>query len=185
MGRTRWLHSDWFYKDGELRQAAREFLKEVLLEQFTRPEGTTCWYFPRGPANPEGYRWFWWNGRMCMAHRLVYQIFTGPIPTGLRVLHSCDNPPCCNPAHLSVGTDADNHADMVRKGRRRTNGFENRKHCPQGHPYDEQNTKVFERRRYCRACHKTYSNEWARKNRDRKREYLREWRARKKQETAD
>jgi hypothetical protein len=181
--RIRWLPTDWFYRNGELRETAREFLKEVLLEKCGRPEGTECWFFPRGPSNPEGYRRITWNGKNYMAHRLTYQIFSGPIPKGLRVLHSCDNPPCCNPTHLRVGTDADNAADKMRKGRYRGNGFKNRTHCPQGHPYDEQNTKVFDGRRYCRSCHRKYNVVWARGNQKTKNEYLREWRARKKQKT--
>lgn len=178
--RNMWLHPDWFYKDGQFRETARAFLREILDEKCKKPEDTECWFFPVGPVNPEGYRRIIWNGRTIMSHRLVYEVFVGSIPKGLRVLHSCDNPPCCNPGHLSVGTDADNQADKVRKGRSKTNGFENRTHCPQGHAYDAENTKVFENRRYCRACHKAYSNSWARRNRSRKAENLRAWRARQK-----
>lgn len=57
------------------------------------------------------------NGRHLKAHRLAWEFHFGPIPDGLKALHSCDNPPCCNPANLFTGTDADNSADMMRKGR--------------------------------------------------------------------
>lgn len=50
-------------------------------------------------------------------HRMAYRIFTGPIPEGMKVLHDCDNKPCCNPKHLYAGTNKQNAADAMRRGR--------------------------------------------------------------------
>ncbi len=55
--------------------------------------------------------------RVVAVHRLVYSICVSPVPDGLCVLHRCDNPPCCRPDHLFLGTDSDNIADKVAKGR--------------------------------------------------------------------
>jgi hypothetical protein len=55
--------------------------------------------------------------RNVATHRLMSLFASGEIPTGVHVLHTCDNPPCCNPAHLWRGTKADNILDMVQKGR--------------------------------------------------------------------
>lgn len=51
------------------------------------------------------------------AHRTAWLLVNGPIPDGMQVLHSCDNPPCCNVSHLFLGVHADNMADMAAKCR--------------------------------------------------------------------
>lgn len=51
------------------------------------------------------------------AHRIAWVLTNGPVPDGLDILHSCDNPPCCNPNHLRPGTHAENMRDMSVRGR--------------------------------------------------------------------
>lgn len=65
-----------------------------------------------------GYGRFQYEGRLLKsAHRVAYELAVGPIPVGLLVRHTCDNPPCCNPAHLELGTNADNASDRDTRGR--------------------------------------------------------------------
>lgn len=71
-----------------------------------------CWPW-RGRSNAGGY------GRhdAAMAHRVAYTLVNGEIPDGMIIRHNCDNPPCCNPKHLLVGTHADNMQDCISRKR--------------------------------------------------------------------
>lgn len=76
-----------------------------------------CWLW-QSAFDQDGYGLFKVNSRMVRAPRYMYQLVKGAIPLGYHVMHSCDNPPCVNPNHLSVGTGKDNHHDSSLKGRR-------------------------------------------------------------------
>lgn len=77
----------------------------------------TCWPWTK-QKNDHGYGRV--IGRLVpeRAHRVAFALANGPIPNGLDVLHSCDNPPCCNPAHLRAGTKSQNMKDAYRRGRK-------------------------------------------------------------------
>lgn len=88
----------------------------------------------------------------------MYLFAVGPIPAGRVVMHSCDNPCCVRPSHLTVGSVADNQADMASKGR----GYWGaRDRCSNGHLFSEHGKVIFKKKagsndrypiRLCLAC---------------------------------
>lgn len=75
-----------------------------------------CWLWT-GAKKPKGYGNVRRNKIYTTAHRVSWEITFGVIPKGMQVQHSCDNPSCCNPNHLMLGTVMSNYIDMVKKGR--------------------------------------------------------------------
>ncbi len=83
------------------------------------------------------------------AHRAAYIAFVGPIPDGLETDHLCRVRHCCNPAHMEVVT----HRENTLRGTSPSALCARKTHCPKGHAYDPQNTRLDDRnRRNCRAC---------------------------------
>lgn len=96
-------------------------------------------------------------------HVLTWIDAHGPIPWSptdkrrMSVCHHCDTPACYEIEHLFLGTQADNMADMVAKGRHRN---QVKTHCPHGHEYTEENTYITPRGgRKCRECHRIETRE--------------------------
>lgn len=86
-----------------------------FLKHVQKSDG--CWVWI-GAVNPKGYGSFMLDGTCQIASRVAYRLFVGAIGE-FHVLHRCDMPLCVNPAHLFLGTNADNVADRVQKGRSR------------------------------------------------------------------
>lgn len=78
---------------------------------------TQCWPWRYGLSDTGYGEFLYCTMGKESAHRVAYRIAHGPIPAGLLIRHSCDNPACCNPEHLSLGTHADNVADRVERNR--------------------------------------------------------------------
>lgn len=75
-----------------------------------------CWVWTRGTASA-GYGRMRWRGGYEYAHRIMWILANDAIPDGLWILHKCDNPLCCRPEHLFLGTPLDNVIDRNAKGR--------------------------------------------------------------------
>ena len=107
-----------------------------------------CWLWTG--ATSSGYGAVRWNGRREPAHRIAYELMVSDIPDGLILDHLCRNRPCVNPYHLDPVTVAVNNYRGFG-----WSGLNLRvMSCPQGHPYDDENTyaRIDRNGRECRAC---------------------------------
>lgn len=112
-----------------------------------------------GQFNP-GRKWGW--PAILRAHHFAYEAFVGPVPDGHQLDHLCRNRACCHPRHLeAVPPVVNNH---------RGDTHARKQACPQGHPYDTENTYRYTdkhgyTRRYCRSCQRQRIAALAVKNR--------------------
>jgi hypothetical protein len=98
-----------------LTQPVDAILWEALASRSMLDPSSGCRVWCR--AKSKGYGRLWWNNKVEYAPRLAWQAWFGCVPPGKSVCHRCDNPPCIEPTHLFVGTQADNMHDCAAKGR--------------------------------------------------------------------
>jgi len=105
-------------------------LDRLILKCRKNPNGCIEW---TGCTNWDNYGMIGFSisgkNNQMIAHRLAYFLLVGSYPNELQVLHECDNPLCVNPAHLWLGTHADNMEDKARKGRVKSVSRENNPHA--------------------------------------------------------
>jgi hypothetical protein len=141
------------YHTGRMSLADRFWPKVVAHEN-------ACWEWigdtePGGYGRMLAYRLPGKKGKVEKATHVMWFLCYGVWPT-TNVLHSCDNPPCTNPAHLSEGSKKRNAEEAVARKRLWQTQVT---HCPEGHPYDLANTVMNIRKsgkpwRGCRTCRK-------------------------------
>ncbi len=117
-------------------------LTSDFIEKIGFTEATECWLW-LGTKNDQGYGMF----KHQRTHRLAYEMWNGPLIKGLEIDHLCRTHDCINPDHLEQVT----HQVNCQRGQQ--GQYEAiRTYCPQGHPYDEENTYIRRTGRGCRAC---------------------------------
>ena len=133
-------------------------LKEYIENRVERITESGCWIWMKA-LDDHGYGTFRNLGtnRNVKAHRAAYEEFIGGLSVHVNVLHRCDVPACCNPAHLFLGTQIENMADCSAKKRTRN---QKKTHCASNHEFTPDNTVLSKRGlRRCKTCRKRWDAE--------------------------
>lgn len=123
-------------------------LKRLLARSKRTESGCLEWI---GWRNYEGYGETSFRSHAHPTHRLMYMAVKGPIPEGMIIRHKCDNPPCMEPGHLLVGTEAENTADSIARKRHYRTA---KTHCHKGHDLALHARINADGSRACRLCAK-------------------------------
>ncbi len=141
---------------------------DIFLENLVKKiEGNKggCWLINQS-LDEDGYCILSYKGKPCRAHRKIYELVKGNIPSFMVCDHLCNNRNCVNPDHIEIKTNKENIQRGISHNGTKT-------HCPQGHPYTEENTYRHKGGRHCRECrhisNKKFippNQDWQRKNKD-------------------
>lgn len=137
----------------------RGTIQERLWSRFIRDEQTGCWDWT-GAISNKSYGSIYYEGRMQKAHRVMWRLERGEIPSGLELDHLCRNRRCINPDHLEPVTRRENLARGIQ-----TNQNAGKLVCIRGHAFTEKNTRTRPNgERTCIACMDMHRRNWRAKN---------------------
>jgi hypothetical protein len=139
---------------------------EYRLWSRVRDDENGCWTWT-GCTDPNGYGAIYWRGRTWKVHRVAWTLCRGEIPEGLTVDHLCRNRGCVNPNHFELVPLKVNQSRQISNNSKKTR-------CPQGHPYDERNTRITAAgKRQCRICRRAQIKAQNKRRRERTPAHLR------------
>lgn len=118
---------------------------EEVIEKVRKTWDNNCWSFPA--HNGGGYAVLKHKGKTIKACILAYEYRYGKVPSHKELDHLCTNKGCWNPRHMEPVTRSENVLRGVNPG-----GNALKTHCPQGHPYGDENTAYRGNKRYCLPC---------------------------------
>lgn len=127
---------------------------ERFWSHVEKTDGCWNWTSARSKCG-KGYGVFNANDKSLGAHRVSFEIANGPIPSGLHVLHSCDNKICVRPDHLHLGTHKQNMEEAAERNRFNPH-YRGIQFCKWGHEFTPENTIIRSNGtgRKCRMCHR-------------------------------
>jgi hypothetical protein len=95
----------------------RTLTREWLMSRVYTAPNSGCWIWAGAIRPSVNYGKVLHDRKWKLAHRISWELFNGPIPNGMFVLHKCDFSLCVNPSHLFIGSHTENMRDMQKKGR--------------------------------------------------------------------
>lgn len=137
------------------KKGKKGFVSRPLADRLNEKINKTdsCWIWTGANTGGENaYGTIWKNGRHHLAHRVMHELHNGEILDGQEIDHVCKTKLCVNPDHLEAVTHRENmlRADSGWKCREKT-------HCPKGHEYTKENTRITHGSRSCKTCESLYN----------------------------
>lgn len=166
-------HAQRYYQHGDphITKYVRGGIEDRLGGRIVPGDGPdACHLWTRRDGSAPNYGYMWVDGKYRIVNRVIMEmLLSRPLAPEEWVLHTCDNPPCCNPNHLYIGDAADNAQDRKDRKRHWRDRRPPKTHCKRGHEYTEENTYMTRTGRSCLTCRRATTRKWDQENRRKRR----------------